>query len=144
MKDLYIRGNGRTISTPEWLSLTTDALYNAGYADGKSGKAMEPACMSKSAYKMGYEDGRGDASIEKPSSDEFSVFNDAPEGFEYTGEKRVPMPYEFYLSKNGNATFLTRERKNSQKRHILRCSDCGMSKTHGMDPCEHHGVTGRD
>lgn len=119
--------------------MTPDDLYEAGFEDGKAGKAMNASWMTDPNYTMGYEDGQGSAAMDKPSSDDYRDFNDPPEGFEYAGVKRVPQPYEFYLSKGGNATFLTRPRKNNQTRHILICSEC-----HKYDArqCYHHSVKG--
>lgn len=118
------------------LTMTPDDLYNLGYEDGKAGKAMAAAYMTDPNYTMGYEDGKGDAKIEKPVEKEYTEFNDAPEGFRFFGVKRVPQPYEFYLSKNGSPTYLTRERKNSQTRHILCCDECGDTLV------EHYGNGG--
>lgn len=131
--------------------MTPDKLYEMGYEDGRAGKTASATYISDSNYAMGFEDGRGDADIEKPVSDKFTEFNDAPEGFEFTGEKRVPEPYEFYLSKGGSATFLRRERKNNQTRHILKCAYCQSTKrmvyrnSYVIEGCSHHPeVKGRD
>lgn len=107
--------------------MTPDDLYQAGYNDGKDGKAMNASLNTEPNYMMGYEDGKGDTKMEKPTKEEYKEFNDPPEGFDFTGEKRVPEAYEFYLSKNGSPTFLTRRRKNNQTRHILMCTECGNS-----------------
>lgn len=120
--------------------MTPDALYEQGYDDGKAGKAMNAAQFTDPNYTMGYEDGKGDRVIERPVEDEYVSFTDAPVGFEYTGIKRVPKPYEFYLSKGGSATFLTRERKNNQERHILKCALC---HTGDASVCYHHNIKGR-
>lgn len=121
--------------------MTPDALYNAGYEDGKAAKAMNASWMTDPNYTMGYNDGKGDRTIERPVEELYTDFNDAPEGFEYTGEKRVAEPYEFYLSKGGSATFLERPRKNKQTRHILRCSEC--NNTDSQECWHHYEVKGR-
>lgn len=120
--------------------MTPDDLYEQGYQDGKAGKAMNAGQQTDPNYTMGYEDGKGDRVIERPVEDEYTTFNDAPEGFEYTKTKDVPLPYEFYLSKGGSATFLTRERKNAQQRHILKCDRCGSTDSR---QCYHHNIKGR-
>lgn len=121
--------------------MTPDDLYNLGYEEGKEGKAMNAAHMTDPNYLMGYEDGKGDRTIERPVEDDYTTFNDAPEGFKYAGVKRVPLPYEFYLSKGGSATYLTRERKNNQQRHILICEYC--DKYDARDCWHHPEVKGR-
>jgi len=120
--------------------MTPDDLYELGYNDGKVGKAMEPAWMVDSNYMLGYEDGKGDFTSKQATSEDFTAFNDPPEGFQFTAMKRVPNPYEFYLSKNGNATYLTRPRANNQTRHILSCSTCGSTSAQA---CLHHSIKGR-
>jgi len=115
--------------------MNPDDLYNLGYEDGKEGKAANASLVTESHYEMGYNDGKGDRVIERPVEDGFTDFNDAPSGFEYTGEKRVPGPHEFYLSKGGSATFLTRPRRNNQTRHILRCTRCNSPDAYN---CWHH------
>jgi len=116
------------------MHMTPDDLYSRGYEDGKAGRAMEPAHHTDENYMLGYEDGKGDGEHNKPANAEFSAFNDPPEGFEFTGEKRVPLPYEYYLTKAGNAGILKRERKNNQTRHILKCSKCGYTRMQ-MNQC---------
>ena len=104
--------------------MTPDEAYAAGYEDGKNGKATAVAHLFDENYTLGYEDGKGDRAASHPTEAGFSEYNMAPEGFEFTEEKRVPLAFEWYLSKAGNPTFLKRERKNSQTRHILKPTKC--------------------
>lgn len=99
--------------------MTPDELYQLGYDDAKAGKSANASHVHDENYEMGYTDGRGDAIMNKPVSEEFSEYNDPPEGFAFTGEKRVPDPGEYYLSKNGNAILAKKVRGNNQTRHIL-------------------------
>lgn len=117
------------------LTMTPDDLYEQGYEDGKAGKAMNASELTDPNYTMGYEDGKGDRIIERPVEKDYKLFNDAPSGFKYAELKRVPRPYEFYLSKGGSPTYLTRERKNNQERHILKCSTCNNIDAQS---CIHH------
>ncbi len=129
------------------VAFTSDDRYNQGYEDGKKGRAANASFVNDHDYEMGFEDGRGDYEMNKPSGDVYADVNPAPEGFAYTGEKRVPDPYEFYVSKMGRATYLDRPRKNSQTRHILKCANCGSSLCwRGMGAgitrcwCDHPGI----
>lgn len=90
-----------------------------GYADGKEGKAASVAHIFDSNYSMGYEDGKGERAANRPVEFDFLTHNPPPPGFTYEGKKRVPKAFEWYLSKNGNPTFLKRERRNNQTRLIL-------------------------
>jgi hypothetical protein len=119
------------------LPMTPDELYELGYHDAKAGKAMNASYMTDPNYKMGFEDGSGDVALTSPTNSEYSQLNDPPEEFEFVGEKRVPRPYEFYLSKGGKATAMARARKNSQTRHILACSTCHTTDAHA---CVHHTI----
>lgn len=115
--------------------MTPDDLYTAGYNDGKEDKAMNASLNTEPNYMLGYEDGKGDSKIEKPVSQDYAEFNDPPEGFTFSNLKQVPAPSQYYLSKGGSATFLTRERRNGQTRHILCCATCGSSDA---TSCWHH------
>jgi len=100
--------------------MTPDELYEMGYNDGKAGKAANASFVHDKNYEMGFLDGEGDRSHNRPVDPQFVEFNEAPVGFEFTGEKRVARPGEWYLTKNGNASRQVGVRKNEQTRHILR------------------------
>jgi hypothetical protein len=104
--------------------MTPDELYQKGYDDGRNGKAASPAYVDDTNYSLGYEDGKGDRARHHAVADDYDEQNAPPPGFAFTGEKRVPEPYEWYLSKAGNATYLERERRNAQTRHILTPDQC--------------------
>lgn len=99
--------------------MTPDELYDLGYEDGKGGKASNASYVIDKHYSMGYEDGRGDFAAEKPVAEDFPEYNNPPDGFVFTGEKRTPEPGEYYLTKNGNAKLADKVRGNNQTRHIL-------------------------
>lgn len=122
---------------------STDLAYKMGWDAAEQDKALLPISefplpSNYEYYKMGYQDCMGDKLHNAPVSEEYIDFNDAPEGFEFTGEKRVPKAYEFYLSKGGKATALSHQRKNSQTRFILRCSHClAQYARESFRPCPH-------
>lgn len=99
------------------------SLYEKGYDDGFQGK---PAQMTDALYDMGWEDGYADfqAGVENPNyrpvDPDYALMHEAPEGFEWAGEKRTPGPGDIYLTKNGNPKFQKTVRKNNQTRHLLR------------------------
>ena len=101
--------------------------YEAGYDDGRKWVTPTPSIWDdEDAYNMGYTDGFGDRNLEiaaastRPVEEAFANLNDAPRGFAFTGEKRTPVPGDWYLSKNGNVVLATKVRGNAQTRHILR------------------------
>jgi hypothetical protein len=99
-------------------TVTPDQLYSMGYEDGKSGKAANASYVHEENYQMGYEDGKGDRAT-RPVEEGYVELNDPPAGFVFTDEKRVPLPGEWYLSKNGNPVQAKKVRLNNQTRHIL-------------------------
>jgi hypothetical protein len=111
-------------------------MYEQGYDDGFSGK---PAGSTDALYDMGWEDGFADreAGVENPNyrpvDPDYIYMHEAPDGFEWAGEKRTPGPGDIYLTKNGNPKFQKEVRKNSQTRHLLRIVDgacqCGAWRT---------------
>ena len=101
--------------------------YTLGYEAGKIGKGNNPdpywTLAEQHLYKAGWEDGAGEyemAHSVRPVEADYYIINDPPYGFEWTGEKRVAQPGEYYLTKNGNAKVQIGTRKNNQTRHILR------------------------
>lgn len=99
--------------------MTPDELYTMGYEDAKAGKAANASNAHDPNYEMGYTDGKGDMVANRPVGEQYDEYNDPPEGYCFTGEKRVPEPGEYYLSKNGNAILAKKVRGNNQTRHIL-------------------------
>lgn len=100
--------------------MTPDELYEMGYKDGKEGKSANPSHVHDDNYEMGFKDGEGDRARNRAVDPQYTVFNEAPVGFEFTGQKRVANPGEWYLTKNGNAKRQVGVRKNEQTRHILK------------------------
>jgi hypothetical protein len=97
-----------------------DSFYKMGYADGLAGNPAHASYVSEPNYFAGYEDGKADAPFKKPVGEHYTEVNKPPRGFEFTGEKRVAQPGEWYLTKNGNAARQEGTRRNEQTRHILR------------------------
>lgn len=100
--------------------MNPDELYQMGYDEGQAGKSANPSYVHDENYEMGFLDGQGDRERARAVDSEYATFNDPPDGFEFTGEKRVARPGEWYVTKNGNASKQVGHRKNSQTRHILR------------------------
>jgi hypothetical protein len=94
--------------------------YEIGYREGKAGKHPDPIITTQDEYMLGWEDGAADYANIRPVDDLYYKANEAPSGFEWTGEKRTPEPGDYYLSKNGNAILCEKVRGNNQKRHILK------------------------
>lgn len=100
------------------------SIYEEGYDDGFAGKAAR--LPNDALYNMGWEDGYSDnqSGVENPNyrpvDPDYAMMHEAPEGFEWTGEKRTPGPGDIYLTKNGNPKFQKVVRKNNQTRHLLR------------------------
>jgi hypothetical protein len=116
--------------------------YSIGYHYGRHSLAVplsiiENAAISeeyRSDFYWGYEDGEADRFSEtsgqrlRPVDNAYSQFNNAPDGFTWAYEKRVPKPGEYYLSKNGSANRCLPGRVSSQLREILNpISDCTCS-----------------
>lgn len=105
---------------------TPAELYEIGYSDGRAGYSSSLIEGVYDSYHAGYVDGSGDLALQaeqavvRPVDPLYPVLGNPPEGFVFTGEKRVPQANEWYLSKNGNATYLDRPRRNNQTRHILK------------------------
>lgn len=97
-----------------------DELYRRGYNDALAGRSASASYVTDANYKLGYEDGTGDKEYKKPVGEFYDELNEAPVGFEFTGDKRVAQPGEWYLTKNGNAKRQEGYRRNNQTRHILR------------------------
>lgn len=99
--------------------------YELGYEDGLEGLAQSIYYRNDDEYEAGYVDGTGDRERDQLAKsvrpvDPEAALGDPPWGFEFTGEKRVAGPGEYYLTKNGNAKKQVGVRKNNQTRHILR------------------------
>lgn len=111
------------------MNRTENLNYEEGYRDGFNGHPKSTTFVGES-YDLGYSDGVGDAALQvrvefeseaaRPVDDLYYELNAPPEGFVWTGEKRTPVPGDWYLSKNGNGIECVKVRGNNQKRHILR------------------------
>jgi hypothetical protein len=96
-------------------------MYERGFSHAKRWSFPSRYYKGNEDYMAGWNDGK-DAGGNRPVDDEYVVMADPPHGYEWTGEKRVPEPGDYYLSKGGNATLAKKVRKNNQTRHILRRS----------------------